>query len=178
MTKHYENLEFMAQLRDCSPMSRRLLSKFARMGMFYQRIRRYSSLFTKGPVLRIGSTPISAPIRTLYSVFDLSYCAKLLLASVNEIISQGRPLTYSEICDVLKYYHRKITLYRMRTIRYPSDWRIVRFALLCDNQCIIVEIGEFGYEVIGYYIKASKFMSIDCIPEKNLPEYRHFSNFL
>ena len=168
----------MAHLREDSPVSRRLLRKFASMGMFYQRIRRYSSRYIKVPVLRIGGNRLSNQMRTIYSMFDLSFSATVLWTIVNEIMLRGEPLDREEIDNVLKNYQRAVTFYRMRTIRYPFGWRLVRFALFSTNQCVIVEYGECGYEIIGYYIKASNFTSIDCIPKKYLPEYRQFSNFL
>lgn len=169
----------MAQLREDSPVTRRLLRKFASMGMFYQRIRRYYNPYIRIPILRIGDNRLSEQMRTLYSMFDLSFCATTLWTIANRIMLQEGPVDRAEIDIALKHYDNNVvTFHRMRTVRYPFGWRLVRFAFFCGNQCIIVEYGECGYEVIGYYIKASNFTSIDCIPKKYLPEYRQFSNFL
>ena len=178
MTKHYENLKFMAQLKNGSPVSRRLLRKFARMGMFYQRIRRHRSCVTWVPVVRIGDNRLSAHTRTLYSTFDLSYSANFLLAIVNEIIPRKELITREELNSICATYSSRIDIQMLRTVRYPFGWRPVRFAIFSDNQCVIIELGNLGYEIIGYYIKASYFVSIDCIPKNYLPNYRNFSNFL
>lgn len=167
----------MAHLRTDGAVTRRLLKKFASMGMFYQRIRRYRSQYIYVPVLRIGDSHLSEQRRTLYSVFDLSSCAVILLIIVNKVMSRGELLNHEEINNILRRYRNQVVLHIMRTVKLPFGCRLVRFALFCGNQCIIIECGECGYEIIGYYIKASNFSSIDCIPKKYLPEYRKFSNF-
>lgn len=177
MTKHYENLSFMAHLNSDGFVSRRLLRKFASMGIFYQRIRRYSSRYITAPVLRIGDSRASKQERTLYSIFELSFNAIVLWTIANEIMLMRKLIDRAEIDNILRPYRNKVVFLVRRTVKYPFGWRIVRFSLFCDNQCIIIEYGECGYEIIGYYIKASRFTSIDCIPEKYLPEYRKFNNF-
>lgn len=178
MTKHYENLNFMAHLRTDGAVTRRLLKKFASMGMFYQRIRRYSSRYIIVPVLRIGDNRLSDQTRTLYSVFDLSSDAVILLAVVNEILLRKELLTLEEVTIICAKHYKRMIVQKLRSVRFPSGWRIVRFAILCENQCVIIEAGDLGYEIIGYYIKAASFKNIDCIPKNNLPKYRTFDNFL
>lgn len=168
----------MAHLRRDSSVSRRLLRKFASMGMFYQRIRRYHDFFTKKPILWIGDNRLSGRIRVLYTVSDLSCVANMLLTIANAVIARKRLLDYDEVKDICIAYRYNMTVEKLLSIRYPFGWRLARFALFYDNQCIIVEAGDVGYEIIGYYIKASYFKNLECVPENYLPKYRSFGNFL
>lgn len=168
----------MAHLKGDSPVSRRLLRKFASMGMFYQRIRRYRSLYISTPILLIEDRHLSEHTRVLYSLFDLSFCAAILWAIVNKIMLSKDLLTRDEVSSICAKHYSRAIVQRLRSVRFPSGWKLVRFAILCDNQCVIIELSCSGYEVIGYYIKAASFKDIDCIPKNNLPKYRLFDNIL
>lgn len=102
----------------------------------------------------------------------------MLLTVVNAMIARKRLLDYDEIKDICTTYRYNMTIEKLLSIRYPFGWRLARFAIFYDNQCVIIEAGDVGYEIIGYYIKASFFSNLECIPKNCLPKYRSFGNFL